>query len=326
MAEQHFAMANIIGYQRVFTTIIQSPSHFALTVTNDPVATLGTLAILPNELLEDIISKHCDIQTIVTSFSLVNRSTRKAVDATVAFQRISHYAPIALIAMLRTQAASFFTLEDLYDALCSNSSCRVCGSFGPLLWLPECQRCCMPCLRRAPEYCPINKYAATKLFGVSEGVLASVPAVFSERGWDDYQDFRHLLSFAQARAAAVEDAGGEAQFMARINSVPRRREAYDSYISRTCISERGNTARFIVAAPLPYFDGHSGKIVEGYFCAGCRCLFNSDRTLHRDTIYDEARRYNTVYTISDLVHHVQTDCPDGQRIWKKHLKESKQGN
>ncbi|PBK80596.1 hypothetical protein ARMGADRAFT_826076 [Armillaria gallica] len=280
MAEQDIAMADIIGYQRVFTDIIQGPSHFARTVAKTPVATLGKLAILPNELLDDIVSKHCDIQTIVTSFSVVNRSARKAVDATVALQRISHYAPIALIAMLRTQAASFFTLEDLYDALCSNSSCRRCGSFGPLLWLPECQRCCMPCLRRAPEYCPISKYAATKLFGVSEGVLASVPSVCSERGWDDYQDFRHLLSFTQARAAAVKDAGGEAQFMARINSV-------------------------------------SGR---------CRCLYNSDRTIHRDTIYEEARRYYTVYTVSDLVHHVQTDCPDGQRIWKKHLKESKQAN
>ncbi|KAK0237004.1 hypothetical protein EDD85DRAFT_907833 [Armillaria nabsnona] len=319
-------MANIIGYQRVFTTITQGPSNFARTVAKTPVATLGKLALLPNELLDDIISKHCDIQTIVISFSLVNRSARKAVDATVALQRISHYAPIALIAMLRTQAASFFTLEDLYDALCSNSYCGLCGSFGPLLWLPECQRCCMPCLRRAPEYGPINKYAATELFGVSEGVLASVPAVCSKRGWDYYRDFRHLLSFAKARAAAVKDAGGEAQFMARINSVPGRREVYDSYISQTPISERGNTARCIVAAPLPYFDGHSGNIVEDYFCAGCRCLFNSDRALHRDTIYEEARRYNTVYTISDLVHHVQTDCPDGQRIWKKHLKESKQGN
>ncbi len=184
----------------------------------------------------------------------------------------------------------------------------------------------MPCLRRAPEYGPISKYAATKLFGVSERVLASVPSVCSEHGWDDYQDFRHLLSFTQARAAAVKDAGGEAQFMARINSVPGRREVYDSYISQTCISERSTTARYIIAAPLPFFDRHSGKIVEGYFCAGCRCLYNSDRTIHRDTIYEEARRYYTVYTVSDLVHHVQTDCPDGQRIWKKHLMESNEEN
>ncbi|SJK99056.1 uncharacterized protein ARMOST_02341 [Armillaria ostoyae] len=318
-------MANIVGYKRVFTGVIQGPGHFTRRVVKNPVATLGRLAILPNELLDDILSKRCDIQTIVTSFSLVNRGARKAVDTSLPFQRVSHYAPGALAAMLRTQVASFFTLEDLYDALCSNPSCGLCGSLGTLIWLPGCQRCCMPCLR-TPELRSINKYAATKLFGVSEAALVNAPAVCSERGWDDFRDFRRLLSLAQVRAIAVEDAGGEAQLMTRINSVPERKEAYENFISRTGNSEVGQKAQCLVAAPLPYFNRRSGKIVRGLSCAGCLQFMESDGDLNGDTIDEECRRYDTVYTISGLISHVQTDCLHGQRIWKKHLKRSKQGS
>ncbi|KAK0240692.1 hypothetical protein EDD85DRAFT_375834 [Armillaria nabsnona] len=326
MTEQRLAMANIVGYKRVFTGIIQGSDHFTRKLVKNPVATLGRLAILPNELLDDILSKRCDIQTIITSFSLVNRGARKAVDASLPFQRVSRYAPGALTAMLRTEVASFFTLEDLYDALCSNPSCGLCGSLGTLIWLPGCQRCCMPCLLRTPDLRSINKYAAIKLFGVSEAALVNAPAVCSENGWDHFRDFRRLLSLAQVRAIAVEDAGGEAQLMTRINSVPGRKEAYENFISRTRSSEVGQKAQCLVAAPLPYFNRRSGKIVKGLSCAGCLQLMESDGDLDVDTLDEECRLYDTVYTISGLISHVQTDCPHGQRIWKKHLKRSKQGS
>ncbi len=322
MTEQHLEMANIVGRKRVFTSVNQGPSHFARTIAKNPVATLGRLATLPNELLDDIISKHCDIQTTVASFSLVNRGARKAVDASLTFQRVSQYAPGALVAMLRTQVASFFTLEDLHNTLCNNS-CSLCGSFGSLLWLPGCQRCCMPCLR-SPELCPINEYAATKLFGLSTAALAHLPTVCSDSGWDDFKDFRHLLSFAHVRAVAVEDAGGEAQLTARIDSTPQRREVYDSFISQLN-SESKHKAREMVAAPLPYFNRRSGKIVSGRSCEGCRWSME-EGDLNADNVREMSRRYDTVHTISGLFHHVQTDCPPGQRIWKRHLERSKQGN
>ncbi|KAK0236933.1 hypothetical protein EDD85DRAFT_835488 [Armillaria nabsnona] len=332
MTEQHLEMANIVGRERVFSSVNQGPSHFSRTVAKNPVATLGRLATLPNELLDDIISKHCDIQTTVASFSLVNRGARKAVDASLTFQRVSRYAPGAFVATLRTQVASFFTLADLYDALCSDS-CSLCGSFGQLLWLLGCRRCCMPCLR-SPELCPINEYAATKLFGLSTAALVNLPSVCSDSGWDDFKDFRCLLSFAHVRAVAVEDAGGEAQLMARIDSTPQRRAVYDSFISQSnsvhdfVISQSNSGSRHKaqekVAAPLPYFNRRSGKIVSGRSCEGCRRTMEGE--INSNEIREIYRRYDMVYTISGLFHHVQTDCPPGQRIWKRHLERSKQGN
>ncbi|KAK0463270.1 uncharacterized protein EV420DRAFT_1523612 [Desarmillaria tabescens] len=336
MAEQRLAMVNIVGFPRIFSkSVIPSPGRLERTVVNNPVASLGRLRALPNEILDMIISDCCDIQTIVTSFSLVNRGARMAINASLAFQRVSRYAPRALIAMLRTRAGSFFTLEDLCDVLCRDSSCSLCGNFGPLLWLPECRRCCMPCLYTAPELLPISLSMATTAFGVSEAVLASVPAVCTvpgQYGWLHryYQDSQCLLSFSHARAVAVEDAGGEAQFMARINSVPLRKEAYKSFIAEnTMIPWPENVSRYMVAASLPYFNRRSGKIVKGFSCKGCINLVSGDRwDSDSDEVDDDDnfRRYDTVYTRKGLIEHVQTDCPEGKRIWKRHLKKSKQGN
>ncbi|KAK0463263.1 uncharacterized protein EV420DRAFT_1523565, partial [Desarmillaria tabescens] len=328
MAEQRLAMANIVGYSRLFSkSVIPSPGRLERTVVNNPVASLGRLGALPNEILDMIISDCCDIQTIVTSFSLVNRGARMAVDASLAFQRVSP--------MLKTRTGSFFTLEDLDDVLCRDISCGLCGNFGPLLWLPECRRCCMPCLYTAPGLLPISLSMATTAFGVSEAVLARVPAVCTvpgQYGWlrRYYQDSQCLLSFSHARAVAVEDAGGEAQFMARINSVPPRKEAYESFIAQNAVMRwPENVARYMVAASLPFFNRRSGKIVKVFSCKGCMNLVSGGRW---DSDSDEAgdddnfRRYDTVYTHKGLIEHVQTDCPDGKRIWKRHLKKSKQGN
>ncbi|KAK0463247.1 uncharacterized protein EV420DRAFT_1163412 [Desarmillaria tabescens] len=324
MAEQRLTMDKVVGYPRVFSEVTLVPIQFMRMVAKNPVATLGKLAILPSKLLDNIISTCCDIQTIAISFSLVNRSTRKAVDESLAFQRVSYYALDALVAMLRTHAGSFFTLEDLYNALCSSPSCGSCGNSGSLIWLLECRRCCMPCLR-SPELLPINEYAATKLFGISAATLAGLPAVCSENSWNDYLDFRRLLSFTKVRGVVVEEAGGEAQLMARINSTPQRKAVYESCISRWTNSERKLRARWVAAAPLPYFNRCSGKIDNDLFCAGCRWVIQSSEGVYGDETYAKAyRRYNTVYTTSDLIEHVRTDCPEGQRIWKRYLKESKQ--
>ncbi len=72
----------------------------------------------------------------------------------------------------------------------------------------------MPCLYTAPHLLPISQSAASKAFGVSKAVLASVPTVCTvpgQYGWlhEHHQDVRYLLSFTHARAVAVEDAGGE---------------------------------------------------------------------------------------------------------------------
>ncbi|PBK92737.1 hypothetical protein ARMGADRAFT_1104339 [Armillaria gallica] len=288
----------------------------AVTFIMDPVASLGRLD-LPLELLDIIVSQCCDIQTLVTSFSLVNRRARIVVSSSLIYQRIRRHAERALVAMLRTKVASFYTLADVYRALCGDPYCTSCGDFGPLLWLPECSRCCMSCLRTAPDFLPISRHAATKAFGIPKSALARLPTVCTVPGdygsaKKDYTVRRQYLSFRYARAAAVEFAG-------RVSASPQRLAAFIQ------MQRRENIARYMVATPLPYFDKRSGKADRGIHCEGCRevVMECKGEVVSHEQLNKEIHRQNMVYVSSDFVHHIQSDCPEGKRIWESHLKASK---
>ncbi|KAK0463244.1 uncharacterized protein EV420DRAFT_1304315 [Desarmillaria tabescens] len=231
--------------------------------------------------------------------------------------------------MLKTKVASFFTLADVYSVLCGDPYCTQCGDFGPLLWLPECTRCCTTCLRQAPDLLPITQHAATKALGVPKSALTHLPTVCTVPG--DYGTpnkihtaRRQYLSFQYARAVAVERAGGEAQCMARISASTQRQAAYDAFMCADT-NLRGHIGRYMVTAPLPYFDKHSGKADRGIYCAGCRNVvrrFNGTNTSWEQH-HEDIRRQDTVYLTSDFIQHIQRDCPDGQLIWECHSKLSK---
>ncbi|KAG7447352.1 uncharacterized protein BT62DRAFT_1004954 [Guyanagaster necrorhizus] len=261
----------------------------------DPVASLGKLDILPIELLDIIVSQCCDIQTVVTSLSLVNRCARVILHSSFIYQRLRCHADRALVAMLRTKVASYFTLADVDSILCGDPYCTRSGDFGPPLWLPECCRCCMSCLRGAPDLSglPISRHAATKALGISKSALARLPT---------YESPYPCLSFRHARAAAVKIAGGEAQFMARISVSPWRQAAYDAFIAQT--RPWDNVARYMVAAPLPYFDKRFGKVDRGIHCLGCQRVVVAASMVNCVYHREDIRRRDTVYVARDFIHHI----------------------
>ncbi|KAK0433652.1 hypothetical protein EV421DRAFT_2088561 [Armillaria borealis] len=225
--------------------------------------------------------------------------------------------------MLRTKVAPFYTLADVYNVLCGDPYCTRCGDFGPLLWLPECRRCCMSCLRKAPDLMPISRHAATKALGIPKSVLARLPTVFTVPGGygmgeKTFKVRRQYLSFRHA----VEIAGGEAQCMACVSASPQRQAAYDAFMrAQTKLEEN---ARYMVATPLPYFDKRSGKADRGIRCRGCRkVLLEKLKAVTSCEKQRNIRRHSTVYVASDFIHHIQRDCPEGKRIWERHLKLSR---
>ncbi|PBK92739.1 hypothetical protein ARMGADRAFT_1165779 [Armillaria gallica] len=319
-------MRSVVGYRygphRDYGYYLITGRLKEVTSVMDPVTSLGRLD-LPLELLDIIVSQYCDIQTLVTSFSLVNRRARVIVSSSLVYQRIRRHAKRALVAMLRTKAASFYTLADVYGVLCGDPYCTKCGDFGPLLWLPECRRCCMSCLREAPDLMPISRHAATKALGIPKSTLARLPTVCTVPGgygWGQktFKVRRQYLSFRHA----VEIAGGEAQCMARVSASPQRQAAYDAFkCAQTKLEEN---ARYMVATPLPYFDKRSGKADRGIRCRGCqRVLLEELEPVSSCEQQLRIRRHSTVYVAGDFIRHIQRDCPEGKQIWERHLRLSK---
>src|SRR5260370_25525440 len=89
------------------------------------------------------------------------------VHASLPYKNLIRHAPHAIAALVGTRAGSHFTLDEVFHTFCT-PSCHVCGHFGAFLWIPECIRCCFPCLRAAPELMPMGESHAKAVYGLHQ--------------------------------------------------------------------------------------------------------------------------------------------------------------
>ncbi|KIJ36927.1 hypothetical protein M422DRAFT_33978 [Sphaerobolus stellatus SS14] len=64
----------------------------------------------------------------------------------------------------------------VFDTFCSGV-CFVCGKFGAFLWIPECIRCCIPCVREPHELPHMSEWDAKVAFGLTPNTLSKFPIV-----------------------------------------------------------------------------------------------------------------------------------------------------
>ena len=86
----------------------------------------------------------------------ISHRSKLLVDSLSQHIEIVTHAPNALRAILGINLAPHFTAQDLSSALRAQE-CHWCGSFGPYPYLPECHRCCLPCLAEASDTHPFKK-------------------------------------------------------------------------------------------------------------------------------------------------------------------------
>ena len=103
------------------------------------ISTLADLDALPIELLNMILC-YSDLCT-VSAFSLLNRKARMIVHALPPYRLLVLHAPHAIVALMKTRAASHFTVDEVFHTLCT-PSCHICSRFGAFFWIPDCIRCC----------------------------------------------------------------------------------------------------------------------------------------------------------------------------------------
>ena len=153
----------------------ETPSHHSLAI----LSALGDLDVLPVEMLIAVL-QISDLHTL-SAFTLINRQAKAIADGFMPYRLIKAIAPHILVVFTKTEVASHFTAVQVVDALCSNS-CAICGRFGTYLWVPDCIRCCISCLRFSPELMAMTKQDAKAAFGLSEESLSKVPIVHSLPG------------------------------------------------------------------------------------------------------------------------------------------------
>lgn len=162
--------------------------------------TLENLEVLAIELLNAVL-QYSHLSSVLT-FRLLNKRARGVVDASVPYKHILLNAPCIIKALVITGVSSYFTVDHIFRTF-TTPNCQVCGKFGAFLWIPECIRCCIPCVRESPELLPMTECDAKAAFGLTKRTISDVPVMVSLPGTYTLSDppqkrTRRLLSRKRA--------------------------------------------------------------------------------------------------------------------------------
>jgi hypothetical protein len=159
-------------------------------------ATLGTLEILPVELVQ-IVLLDLDLQSL-TSLRRVNRRAMVTIDMLCQYSEIIAYASNSLRAALSINLGASISCRQLHTELCSQE-CIACGRFGPFLYLLTCSRVCYVCLVEDPRFLPLTPRHARIAFGLSSYETGRLPTAITLPGI-----YSHKSTIRRTRIALVD--------------------------------------------------------------------------------------------------------------------------
>jgi hypothetical protein len=258
-------------------------------------STLGNLQFLPLEIVYEICFL-LDIWSLL-NFRHANRRAEQIVRSTRGYEAVITHALDALCVTLKTNIASWFTLSDLFRALCTRD-CHLCGSFGGFIFLPSFMRCCFSCIREdcLPSISPFS--GPKKRVKSSPGCLYSlVPTVMSVPGTYSMDE---IMRKKRIQIIPTE-------FVSRLSL--RKGD------KRTQVTQSKETALlcYMVSTSLPYLDIESGGIQNGICCSGCQIALKALGSSRVQTNACALR--DKVYSYGEFMEHFR-ECREAQNIWK----------
>ncbi|KIM31447.1 hypothetical protein M408DRAFT_21481 [Serendipita vermifera MAFF 305830] len=232
-----------------------------------------------------------------------------------------------MASLVYTGVANHFTVCHLFGILCV-SKCSSCANFAAFIWLPECKRVCVPCVRKDPAYMPMTVADATIAFGLGKKMLETIPIVKTLPGeyglWTSTRRRQMLLLSEQwAREAALIVHGGEDGLSAYLRKASTKSTmiAYQHRMARRnalgCANKTlDNISRYLATAFMPVLlQRATGEVSEGVFYTGCR-IASEGRTLsgqQKELLID---RREQSYSPSCFLLHFR-ECLAAQQIWKE---------
>ncbi|KAJ5898974.1 hypothetical protein N7495_003718 [Penicillium taxi] len=270
-------------------------------------SSLGNLQFLPREIVTDICSR-LDIRSLM-NFRHVNRCARQIARETRRYEAVVTHASKALCVALSTNVAAWFTMSDIFKALCTKN-CDFCGGFGGFLFLPSfpsLMRCCFACIRR--DRLPILLHFAVmkKRLRFSPGCLISPSQGFLHRPKPAVRTLPGIYSMTRN----VRNKGFYVIPELFLNLEYLREEDYGAVVAPSNNSE---LIRYMVTTPFPYLDIRSGSTQNGISCCGCQV--SVEKGLHlRNVPSDTFTMRDKVYSHEEFMEHFR-GCEEAQRIWK----------
>lgn len=258
-------------------------------------STVGDVELLPLDAILEICSLF-DIQSLF-NFRHVNRRALQLVATTRGYEMVIRHALEALGIILRTKVASWFTISDLLEALCTRD-CGLCCSFGSFIFLPSFMRCCFACVRKncLP---PVGRVPALgKLSNPSQSYLRGlVPTVTTLPG-------RYVEGIM--RKQRYEIMPTEFVGTLSVREWHRVRQLQGSL-----------PLKYMVTTSLPYLDVESGVLQNGICCSGCDAFLRRTHGAKSPSFPSENpwTLRDRVYSYDEFMEHFR-ECREAQSLWK----------
>lgn len=271
-------------------------------IRKPPKFDLGTLDVLPLELLQGILSQ-IDLYTL-TGFRCVNRRAIDVVESIHQYKAVTTHARNVIRGILSIKTGQWISCETIYEKLCT-AECEECGDFGGYLYILTCKRVCLLCFTEEKKYLPLRHSHALRKFGINRQILNTLPSMRSIPGTysPNKKKCRERLALVDSESAyragiALHGSiGAMEQHVSNLNAQKlqefnkrtsqatadgsglttrrvRRPQTVDLFDGRI-----GNPIRFMAIVRMPWFNRVSQELEWGFHCRGCQKSHRS-RQLH----------------------------------------------
>ncbi|WEW57314.1 hypothetical protein PRK78_002779 [Emydomyces testavorans] len=209
----------------------------SLSPETDKPATAGDLGWIPLEILHEICT-HLDLASLENLRS-ASTSCQIMVDSCLLLRRLEEHASETLEIMKVTGVSSYHTIAQIYNEFCQ-PLCRICGNFGPYLFLPTLIRCCHNCHYSSQKLCVAPFADVVFNYGLHGEITKQLPVVNSLPGWygtvhstELWVRRDKLVSTYQAEQFAIKIYGTAEEMMKafydRVEATGRKTKALTAY-------------------------------------------------------------------------------------------------
>ncbi|KAH8799892.1 hypothetical protein F5882DRAFT_394033 [Hyaloscypha sp. PMI_1271] len=309
--------------------------EYSRAFTNGGTASMGRLALLPLEILYNIL-RELDFESL-GAMRCLNTQSKDVVGMLPAYRDLGTFAYDALRALSATGLLSKYSAKYLYFILCQDR-CIGCTSFGSFLFLPTGCRCCFSCIETNPEMVVVSASTAAALFGLANKALRQIAIITTVLGDYGISQKTHrrrirIVSRQEARKVGILIHGSEeemeraAALGIRRGNVLRENDRPPKVANRSIPQPLGanDTLRFMACTPFPYLYVQERRIDKGVCCRGCEYNWyrrDEDFPSGYDVSQNLFRKQNKTFSENEFLVHFE-NCRSARMLWDDYILKSK---